>query len=199
MIAALLSLSATDGTVIVAFLYLAAGFAVATALDRRGHPRSAAVSAVVAWPLLVPLLRDRPASAGHGPLGARIDRTLDALLDTLRDPAAGDVAWVGEVDGLRDALHRADERLALVDRLLAEEPTARDAVVTAQLDALRHARARAAAEIEALLAGVVQLRLQIGMLALAGNQAPVRDRLRELHHRASALDELARMQPEAQA
>jgi hypothetical protein len=56
--------------------------------------------------------------------------------------------------------------------------------------ALRQARARSAGEIEAVLAGVLQLRLQIGLLALAGDDRAARQRLAELRDRARALEEL---------
>jgi len=55
---------------------------------------------------------------------------------------------------------------------------------------LGRARAAAAAQIEAVLDGVAQLRLQIGLRALAGNSVPVQERLRDLRGRLAAIDEL---------
>lgn len=172
--------------------YLALGACAAVLLQRRGADRATIASSVLCWPLLVSLLSDPPAVAGTGPLAARIDGCLDALLATLRDPVAGDLPGTDDVGFLRDALHRADARIGLVDRLLAESdgPAAPDATT-----ALREARSRAAAEIEAVLRAVVELRLQVGLLALAGDTAPVRDRLRELRGRIGAIDEITRLSP----
>jgi hypothetical protein len=61
-------------------------------------------------------------------------------------------------------------------------------------DELRRARAATAAQIEAVLDGVVQLRLQIGLRALAGNSVPVQERLRDLRGRLAAIDEIAAME-----
>jgi hypothetical protein len=62
------------------------------------------------------------------------------------------------------------------------------------VDALRRARTSAAAEVEAVLEGIVQLRLQIGLRSLAGNSVPVRERLRDLRARLAAVDELAQLE-----
>jgi len=59
------------------------------------------------------------------------------------------------------------------------------------LDALQAARGRAAAEIEEVLAGVGLLRVQVGLLTLAGDTTPVRARLVELQARVAALEEVA--------
>lgn len=173
-------------------LYLGAGAGSALALARRHQPAATAASALVAWPILLPLLWDSPRRPGaRGPLAGRIEQVLDALDTTLRDPAAGDLAGDEDLVGLRASLLQADERLALVDKLLAED--ASDPWIARDLDALRTARDHAMAEVEAVLSGVVQLRIQVGLLALAGNAAPVRDRLRELRGRIGALEEVSRL------
>ena len=56
---------------------------------------------------------------------------------------------------------------------------------------LQAARDKAAAEVEAVLKGLVQLRVQLGLVALAGETGPVRDRLMELSARLTALEEVA--------
>lgn len=159
-------------------LYGAIGVGVAWQVHRKNPDLTAALGALVAWPVYLPLLAGPTLVAG--PYSARIVAVFRALETTLADPAAGEVPWDADLTGLRAALQRTDERLALVDRLLAETPS----------DALRRARERASAEIEAVLEEVVQLRVQIGLAALAGDAASVRDRLAELLLRAKALDEV---------
>lgn len=161
--------------------WLLAGLLVAALLARRSAPAGAVLGALVAWPLLVPLLGERAARGTHG---ERIDRALDELLATLADPAAGDVGFSGDLTGLRAALHRLDARLALVDKLLAEQPD------TPSAAALHDARAAALADIERVLAEVAELRVQVGLVALAGDGAALRSRLRELSARAAALGEV---------
>ncbi len=177
----------------LALLYLAAGAGVALALSRRGHPAATAVSALAIWPLLLSLTRRGPAArAPAGPMSGRIAACFEATFEALAD--AGDAAPLGreELAGLLAALQRADARLAAVDRLLARGalPDSADPGVRDSALALRQARARSAGEIEAVLAGVLQLRLQIGLLALAGDDRAARQRLAELRDRARALEEL---------
>jgi hypothetical protein len=177
----------------LAAAYAGAGVTTAALLRRRGRPVATAASALAAWPLLLSLLGDDAAPRSTGPLARRIDGALDALEATLRHPAAGDVGTGEDTVALRASLHRADERLGLVDRLLGEPQGVDDPDVVAGLAALGAARDAAAREIEAVLAGVVQLRIQIGLVTLAGNAPPVRARLRELRARIGALDEVTRL------
>jgi hypothetical protein len=174
--------------------YAAAGFATAALLRRQHAPLATQGVALLAWPLVVPMLWDAPLPrvADRGPLAGQIDAALDALEITLHDPAAGEVPIPEDTAALREALHRADERLGLVDRLLADTAPHAKAVGSG-VASLQQARDRAAAEIEAVLAGVMELRVQVGLLTLAGNAAPVRDRLRELRVRIGSLDEVARL------
>ena len=184
MIAASIGAGTLTGALSAA--YLVAGIVVATWLERAGQPRGAVLGALVAWPLLVPLLGGEPAPRGAGPLRPRIEAALRALEDTLGDPAARDVPWTADLTGLRDALIAADARLALVDRLLADaEGDASSAAAE-----LRDARAERVAAIEAVLVEVQQLRLQVGVAALAGDGGALAERLRELSGRARALGEL---------
>ena len=185
---------------VVGLLYVAAGVAVAVLLSRRGASTATALSALPCWPLLLPLLSRAPEPRGAGPFGARIEDGLQALRETMADPAAEDVAPPADLDGLVLDLHRADERLAMVDRLLhtvVAEGNA-DPAVAEGLETLRRARASAAAEVEAVLDGMVQLRLQIGLRSLAGNSVPVRERLRDLRARLAAVDEIAALELHAQ-
>lgn len=167
--------------------YLAGGLVVAGLLERRGHPRGAVLGAVVAWPLLLPLVGEAPRSpTPRGPLRPRIDQALAALVETLGDPAATEVRWTADLDGLRHALYGADARLALVDRLLAgDAPGAEEATAT-----LRAARAESEAAVQAVLAEVQQLRIQVGLAALAGGGEALTEKLRELSARAGALAEV---------
>lgn len=202
MIAAPSLLAAASGTLGLAcgLAYVAVGIVVAGLLARRGAPSSTALGALPCWPLLLPLLTRAPAVRTRGPFSDRIERGLQALRDTMADPAADDVALPDDLDGLVLDLHRADERLAMVDRLLdavgREHPAGpgADPAVVDSLESLRRARASAAAEVEAVLDGIVQLRLQIGLRSLAGNSVPVRERLRDLRARLAAVDEIAALE-----
>lgn len=180
----------------IAGLYVAAGAAAALLLARKGYAPAVALGAIVCWPLFVPLLRRAPEQRVAGPLCDRILATMQALREAMHDPAAAGLHLPEDVDLLGDQLHRADERLAMVDRLLAstaDEAAQRAPGVAQGLAQLQRARAATALEIEAVLDGVVQLRLQIGLRSLAGNSFPVQERLRDLRSRLAAIDELAAM------
>jgi hypothetical protein len=164
--------------------YLLVGVGVALVLQRRAEPPGAVLGALLAWPLLVPLLK-RPPRPPRGRDGERIDRALDALLETLADPAAAEIGWTDDLTGLRTALHRVDARLTLVDRLLHEQPDAPSAA------ALEQARTAARGDIDRVLGEVTELRVQVGLVTLAGDGARLRDRLRDLSARAAALDEVS--------
>jgi hypothetical protein len=176
-------------------LYAGCGLTVAAVLGRRGHAPAVALSAVACWPLLLPLLRTTAAPPA-GPLHGRIVEVVAALREIMAEPGVDAVAMPADLDGLAAALARADERLAMVDRMLASvasdaAPTPGVAQGVAQL---QRARVTTAAEIEAVLDGMVQLRLQIGLRSLAGNGVPVQERLRDLRCRLAALDELAALE-----
>jgi hypothetical protein len=167
-------------------LYALTGFAVAAVLTRRGVPSTTAVSAIAVWPLLVPLLTGPSAPPTRsGPLSARIEGVFAALRTVLAETGTTELSNA-DLDRLRAALHRADERLALVDRLLAQPIDAG----SRSLDRLQQARGHAQSEIEAVLASLVELRLQIGLLTLSGNGASVRDQLVALQSRVAALEEV---------
>ncbi len=192
MIPALATFSHADLAVVLALAWLGAGAVVALRLSRQGASPGAAIAALGAWPLMLgahePLVL--PAPTG-GPLAERIATAFASLEEALDDPSAGDVASQQELASLRRALEEADRRLDLVDRLLAEAPEGAAEGVERSHPRLRRARAHAASEAEAVLSGVLQLRIQVGLLALAGDTLPVRERLSELRARVAALDELA--------
>ena len=189
--------------------YLVVGAVVATLLARRGHATAVALGAFACWPLFVPLLGQRGRAPGVGPVHDRIVEALAALRDAMAEPGAEALDLPGDLEGLVGDLHRADERLAMVDRLLAsvgrERATAAPGSpaeaagghakgVLQGIDELCRARAATLAQIHAVLDGVVQLRLQIGLRSLAGNSVPVQERLRDLRSRLAAIDEIAAME-----
>ena len=171
--------------------YLAGGVVVAGLLEQAGRPRGTVLGALVAWPLLLPLLGEAPSPTAPalppGPLRGRIDQVLGALQDTLGDPAASEVPWEADLAGLRRALEDADSRLALADRLLADGTDGAEEAAAQ----LRAARARRADAVRAVLAEVQALRLQVGMAALAGDDDALSSRLQELSTRAATLSEVA--------
>ncbi|MCO4744915.1 MAG: hypothetical protein KC912_09000 [Proteobacteria bacterium] len=190
---ALLLTGKSAATVLALLGYVGIGAGIGTRLAKDGHGSATASSALAAWPLLLPLLGEQPAprDPDAGPYRTRIAQALVRLQEALGDPAAGDLSWEGEIAALRDVLLRADTRLRLVDRLLADEDG--DEEVAKSRATLREARSRAADEIEAVISGIAQLRLQVGLLALEGDDLPVKARLRELAGRAGALEEVTRI------
>ena len=183
-------MTGTTSSLVVIGAYLVAGIVVAALLARQGQAPGTALAAVVVWPFLLPTLAARPATSPprQGPCAGRIDRVFDALLQTLEDPASDEVPWASQALALRDALHLADARIAFVDRVLADADP-QDEGGTA--GSLRAARAHAAEEIESVLVAVSQLRLQVGLLALAGDALPVAAQLDALMGRATALLEVS--------
>lgn len=177
-------MNATTTTLLLLGAWLLVGAFTGAALSRRGQPTATALTALVAWPVLLPLLGS-PSSAG--PFSDRISAAFAALRGALSEPAAASVVSPDELVALEGALRRADARIAMVDRLLQEDALSQDPL-SAQLT---RARGHAADEVEAVLRGVVQLRVQVGLVALAGDTLPVRDRMRELGARVSALEELS--------
>lgn len=177
-------MNASSATILLLVGWLAVGALTGLTLSRRGQPLATALTAVLAWPVLVPLLTGAPSS---GPFAERIAGCFAALRAALADPAAASVVSNEELVALEAALVRADARIAMVDRLLQEDALSQDPLSSQ----LSRARGHAADEVEAVLRGVVQLRVQVGLVALAGDTLPVRDRMRELGARVSALEELS--------
>jgi hypothetical protein len=195
--------------------YFGVGAAMAWHLGHRGHGLGTATTAVVCWPLLLGLIgrppprgeldlgAEPPGVGEHGPKHARIEacvanlrRGLGEDLRELKESGGGaPLVDAAQLAKLTRSLHRADQRIARVDRLLHESEAQRQLVADAALDAaiasLRRARDHAEAELEAVLAGLVSLRVQLGLFALAGEGEPVRERLAELEARVAALAELS--------
>lgn len=171
--------------------WLLVGCAVALLLASRGLPETTAIAAVLAWPFLLPLLQPAPPEvATRGPLGGRVDRVVDGVLQALRDADASTPAAEDDLAAMRQALHDADARIGRADQLLADTEDLSEGV-DAEQRALRQARDGARDDLEGVLAGLVQLRLQVGRLALAGDTSPVVRQLAELRARVGALGELA--------
>jgi len=186
--------------------YLGAGAAIAWHLGRKGHGLGVTSSALACWPLLLGLVGRAPPSEplrfdprpSPGPNAARIDACMRALSEGLAETVeAGGSSLIdaAALARLAEALHQADGRIARVDRLLreteAQRALVRDASVDGAIARLRSAREHAHAELEAVLAGLLQLRVQLGLFTLAGESEPVRERLAELQARVAALAELS--------
>lgn len=186
--------------------YLGVGLGVAWDLGRRGHGLGVSATALACWPLLLGLVGQPPPAPvdlaappkARGPHATRIDACLSALAASLReatDPHGAPLIDPSQLATLGDALDRADLRIARVDRLLAEAEAERaqirDPAVDAAVATLRSAREHAQRELEGVLAGLLQLRVQLGLFTLAGEAEPVRERLAELEARIVALAELA--------
>lgn len=183
MLFAIFTWSPTTVTLALAGAYVGCGAVVAGLLGRRGASPETALSALAVWPLLLPMLSS-PLPSPSGPHAPRIEAAFEALRSVVAEVGQSAVD-PGDLAGLQAALHRADERVALVDRWIARERSAGGSV-----EPLQEARARAASEIEAVLQGIAQLRMQIGLLTLAGDGGAVQEQLRGLQARMAALEEV---------
>lgn len=157
--------------------YLCIGMGLGWRSIRKGIPH--VLATVVAWPLMI-----SGESGGDGPHAPRIHTVFSALEQALQDPLAKELIQLQELEDLKRSLLHVDARIGMVDRLLA------DPMVAENGEALRRARAKAASELEASLMEVIQLRVQLGLVALAGDTAPVRARMGALSARVRALEEL---------
>ena len=165
------------------------GIGVGVVLVRQGQPMATGVAALLVWPALLPLLapgEEGERRAGGGPFAERIREAFVALRAALADPALGSVADESTLAPIEACLGRADARIAAVDRLLEDPAVAADPAS----QKLHQARAHSASEVEAVLRKLVTVRVQLGLVALAGDTEPVRSHLGELAARARALEEL---------
>jgi hypothetical protein len=162
----------------LALAWLAAG-AVAVG-QQRPNTLLGAIAVTVAWPFM--LVGDAPKATG--PFAAEIEDALERLRLVIAD-VGFDPAWAGDLNALASALRRADARLAVVDRILADAPVQAEVVTT-----LRARRDRAATALASALDELVTLRVRIGMQALCGDTVPLRDQLADLTARQAAWDEL---------
>lgn len=187
-------------------IYVVIGVVVAGWLVRRGTSAPLALSALVCWPLLLPGgARARtpspsrsasPSPSPSGPLRAAIDQAFAKLDEALADAPELGGAWRDELRTLEACLVRADARLAIADRMLAE-PAADG--LDASTAALAERRAHTAREVGAVLAEVGRLRLALGLRLLApaagvgASAGPsLREALDQLLARVAALDEVDR-------
>ncbi len=167
--------------------WLLVGLSVGGLLVRQGQPRATAAAAVLAWPAMVSLLgAEAMEPVGFGPFGAKITAAFAALRAALAEPALGGIVELARLEGIERSLRRADARLAAVDRLL-EDPIVAGDPGSARLIT---ARAHAADEVEAVLKQLLTVRVQLGLVALAGDTSAVRSHLSELAARAQALEEV---------
>ncbi len=171
-------------------VYLAIGLVSALRFHRDGH-RATAAAAVFTWPLRPEGTAPLPgAYAGDGPrsgpYASDIRKHLADLHTALDEPGVAGLVSSGDLAAISRALRAADARVGTVDRMLAD-PAIR---LAEQGTRLVSARQTAAAELEAVLKGLVQLRVQLGLVALVGETAPVQDRLRELSARLGAIEEV---------
>jgi hypothetical protein len=171
--------------------WVVAGVGVALVLHRRGQPAATALAALVVWPVLLPLVWASPAVAAGGPNAGRIEATAAAVRATLREAGGADEALLAALGGLVRALHEADARVGRVDALLAAPSIVEDhpGVQRARTQ-LVDGRRRALDEIDAVLAELVQLQLQVGLQALAGAPRDLSDRIASLEGRIRALHEV---------
>jgi hypothetical protein len=155
--------------------WLLVGGLVAGRLRAAGEGWPAALVALPCWPLMVTAL-------GAPPRG-RVDEALSRLDVALR--SAGESVDLG---ALRESLLAAEARLGRFDQLLRDLADA----APQDLTRLRAARATGEGEIEAVLAELVRLRVQLGLSALRPEAVPVRARLAELAARVAAIEEVSR-------
>ena len=171
--------------VLAAVLYLAIGLYVAHGFQRDGQP-AAAAAAVFTWPQLLETGAAGP-RLRMGPAAGAIRKGVSDLRGALDEPGVEGLFAESDVERIELALMAADARVGTVDRLLAD-PTVLE---TAEGQRLQAAREQAATEVQTVLKNLVQLRVQLGLVALAGETGPVRDRLMELSARLTALEEVA--------
>jgi len=176
--------SSTPTVLILLAIYLLVGLGMAVSLRGRGHPVPTQASAVVAWPLFLGMVESR---ALVGPFAGRIEAAIDELTRALAEPEAAQVTSLSDLSALKASLLQIDARIGVVDRMLADPSVHNDPLGLS----LAEARAHAAAEVEGVLRGLHQLRLQVGLLALVGDTLPVRDRVADLGARVRALSELS--------
>jgi hypothetical protein len=203
--ALMIARSSLAATLLLAYLGL--GALAALRLARRGHSLGLVASALLGWPLLASLLfgrapEPRAREPIAGPFAEPIARGIAGLQASLAASAGEplELASPTQLLALAQGLRQADERIAALDRMIAEltttcspasAPYERSRV--ASLANLRAARNRAATELDEVLALLLALRVQIGLHALSGPAAlvPLHERLAELDARVAALGELS--------
>lgn len=174
------------GVQVAAALWLIVGLGVASTLYARQAPPGTVVSALLAWPLVVPSLLGGPTAVG--PFRTDIEAAC-ALTEASVSRHREDLPWLSSLDALRDQLTAADDRLAAVDTAIAElrrEPSG----VRPDLARLETARDESAARIRDILGRLAQLRVELELRALDDGDASVREAVRALVAQVAALDQL---------
>lgn len=180
--------------------WLIVGALVAMAQRRGTGAPGLWITALIAWPLLLGRedrstnpTKDAAETSQLDPAvvqAARADRLSERLRHAfaqlradLDAPSFGEPPIdVAELLAIEAPLLRAADRLAAVDHILA------DAAVGNTGHALVPARNKCRDDIEAALADLVALRVQLALFGLAGNPRPVRLPLLSLAARVRALD-----------
>lgn len=176
-----------NAIIVIGAAWLAIGLGVAAALQRQGQPPSTAFAAIIAWPALLPVLGALPEPGATGPFTERIGRAFLTLRQSVQEPHVAGITDLIALAAIEASLLRADARIAAVDRLLSDPAVVSDPGA----ERLRSARTRASAEVETVLAQLVHVRVQLGLVALVGDTSTVRAHLAELAARARALEEVA--------
>lgn len=161
--------------------WLILGTVIALVLRRMGEPAGTSLAAVPAWPLFLPLLSQTrlPTTAYR----QRIERAFVTLEQAFRDAQESPPLDLGS---LKSILLHADQRLLRVEAMIEEERDGGESLIAPLLQARSHARG----EIEAVLAELGRIRIQIGLVSLSNNAAPIREALQELAARVRTLEEL---------
>lgn len=168
-----------------AFAWLVAGILVAGLLHRHNQEPPVVVSAIVAWPLALPLLF---APTRGGPFALDILRATAVAEEALARHRA-ELPWLGSLDNLRERLQRADERIAAVDRSLEQLALVPESQ-RPDLTGLQVAREHAATQLLDILRRVGQLRVELELCALKDDDTAIRASVRELVTQMAALDQL---------
>ena len=179
-----------------AMIYVVMGISTSATMIRRGQRLSLALPALVCWPLLLGLLQTEWKARLQGPLHEAITHATQNLRTALSEPGAAGLVESTEIEMLEESMLKADARIATVDRLLQEQGTTQISRIQDGYTQLAAARARAFDELQAVIDGTVQLRLQIGLRSLAGSGPAVQDRMLELEARVRALSELSSWEAE---
>jgi hypothetical protein len=183
------ALGMPDLTSLLLLSWLVVGLGVGAALHHRGQPTATSLSALVVWPVLLPLLWNGTTGRAMGPNAARIESIVGLLSETLVNDPSGEM-YAG-LTALGRALHEADARIATVERLLASPTPADDhpRVRRARAELLA-GRDRATLELNAVLAEMVELHLDVGLRELAVGPADLSLQIRSLEGRVRALYEV---------
>lgn len=174
----------------ISITYLLVGVTVSWQLARRGHRITTAVSSFLCWPLFLGLFGKTP-EMQQGPMAIKIRESMQTLREAIANPQSSELGDFSQIEALETALLQADQRLVFVDRMLHEPSSEMNPELQNSRARLKQAHEHAIHEIEAVLAGICQLRMEIAMHLLAGTRVPIQEQLQDLQARMSALSELS--------